>query len=206
MKYIFLHGLGQTSSSWQKTIRVMDEESEIACPDLFMLLQGREINYSNLYQVFSEYCNTYSEPINLCGLSLGGILALQYLIENPDRVHSAALIGTQYAMPKKLLKVQNMIFQIMPAPAFQKMGLDKRSVINLSASMMDLNFQQYLSNIVRPVLVLCGDKDKANLQASVKLAEMIPHAEFDVIPNAGHEINLDAPEALGAKLNAFFAR
>ena len=72
MKYIFLHGLGQTSSSWEKTIDVMDDNLDIDCPNLFTLLQGREVNYSNLYQVFSEYCKTYSKPLNICGLSLGG--------------------------------------------------------------------------------------------------------------------------------------
>lgn len=81
MKYIFLHGLGQNSSSWEKTIDVMNDNLDIDCPNLFTLLQGREVNYSNLYQVFSEYCKTYSQPLNICGLSLGGILALQYLLK-----------------------------------------------------------------------------------------------------------------------------
>lgn len=52
MKYIFLHGLGQTSSSWEKTIDVMDDNLDIDCPNLFTLLQGREVNYSNLIKCF----------------------------------------------------------------------------------------------------------------------------------------------------------
>ena len=43
MKYIFLHGLGQTSSSWEKTIDVMDDNLDIDCPNLFTLLQGSQL-------------------------------------------------------------------------------------------------------------------------------------------------------------------
>lgn len=206
MKYIFLHGLGQNSSSWEKTIDVMDDNLDIDCPNLFTLLQGRKVNYSNLYQVFSEYCKTYSQPLNICGLSLGGILALQYLIENPDRVNSVVLIGTQYAMPKKMLKFQNAIFHIMPNSTFKKMGLEKKEVINLSSSMMNLNFQQDLHKIDSSVLVICGERDKANMKASLQLKALIPNAKFNVIQNAGHEINIDAPRNLGIVLNEFFMR
>lgn len=204
MKYIFLHGLGQTSSSWEKTIDAMNGKLDIDCPDLFALLQGREVNYSNLYQAFSEYCKTYADPLNICGLSLGGILALQYVIDNSERVNSVVLIGTQYVMPKKLLGFQNAIFHIMPNSTFKKMGLEKKEVINLSRSMMNLNFKQDLHKIDCPVLVVCGEKDKANMKASLQLKTLIPNAEFTVIQKAGHEINIDAPKDLGIVLNDFF--
>lgn len=206
MKYIFLHGLGQTSSSWEKTVDVMDEKLDIDCPNLFTLLQGREINYDNLYQAFSEYCKICTEPLNLCGLSLGGILALQYVIENPNRVNSVVLIGTQYAMPKKLLKFQNAIFHVMPNSIFEQMEFEKKDVITLSSSMMNLNFQQDLYKIDCPVLVLCGEKDKANMKASMQLEALIPNAKFSVIRNAGHEINIESPKNLGIALNEFFIR
>lgn len=203
MKCILLHGLGQTSSSWKKTIDEMDGKLNIDCPNLFALLQEREINYSNLYQAFSDYCKAYSEPLDICGLSLGGILALQYGIENPGRVNSMVLIGTQYVMPEKLLKFQNAIFHIMPSSAFEKMGLQKKDVINLSSSMMNLNFQQDLHKIDCPVLIICGKKDKANMQASLQLKALIPRAKLTVIQNAGHEVNIDAPKNLGMALNDF---
>lgn len=167
---IFLHGLGQTSSSWEKTVEGIDRKSDIDCLDLFALLQGREVDYPNLYQAFSEYCKTYAEPLDLCGLSLGGILALQYVIENPDRVHSVVLIGTQYVMPEKLLKFQNLVFHIMPNKAFKTMGLKKKEVIKLSASMMKLNFQRDLCKVDCPVLVVCGEKDAANRKAVMGLS------------------------------------
>ena len=54
---------------------------------------------------------------------MGGVLALHYSIENPEKVKAAVLIGTQYKMPKGLLKFQNIAFHIMPQRMFDTMGL-----------------------------------------------------------------------------------
>ena len=91
MKTILLHGLGQTSSSWKNTINTMGKSADILCPNLFDWFEDKEVCYQVLYLAFSEYCKQFSEPVNICGLSLGGILALQYGIENPDKINSLAL-------------------------------------------------------------------------------------------------------------------
>ena len=49
------------------------------------LVHSKEVTYDNLYAAFSDYCNQYDEPIDLCGLSLGGVLALNYAIQYPKK-------------------------------------------------------------------------------------------------------------------------
>lgn len=205
MKTILLHGLGQTSSSWNNTIDAMGKSADVLCPNLFDLLDDKEICYPALYHAFSEYCNQFSEPLNICGLSLGGILALQYGIENPDKTNSMVLIATQYIMPKMLLKLQNVLFRFMPKSTFQSMGLEKSAFICLSKSMINLDFQNQLKNISCPVLVICGEKDAANKQASQKLQAQLSKAELRIIKNAGHEVNVDSPKDLGKELSNFFS-
>lgn len=204
MKNIFLHGLGQTSSSWNSTIRSMGKDTDILCPDLFDLPAGKDICYPALYHAFSEYCNQFCEPLNLCGLSLGGVLALQYGIENPDKINSMALIATQYVMPKMLLKLQNILFHFMSKDSFERIGIEKNEFIHLSKSMINLDFRNNLKNINCPVLVVCGEKDKANKQASVQLQSQLPQSKLLIIKNAGHEVNIDAPDELGKELLQFF--
>lgn len=204
MKYMFLHGLGQNALSWEDTIKSMEGRSDIVCPDLFDFLHNEEICYKNLYRGFSEYCMSFSEPIDICGLSLGGILALEYGIENPDKVNSLALIGTQYAMPKSLLRLQNMIFRMMPGKMFDQTGFGKKDFINLSKSMMDLNFEPDLKNISCPVLIVCGENDKVNKRAAIEMKEKIADSKIVFIENSGHEVNKEAPEALGKTLKLFF--
>lgn len=206
MKHIFLHGLGQTSSSWNDVVEFIENKSDTLCPDLCSLFGNNEINYQNLYKAFSAYCMEISEPLSICGLSLGGILALQYGIEHSDKVNSMVLIGTQYVMPKKLLHFQNLIFRFMPNSAFKGMGFGKNDFINLSKSMMSLDFQNSLQNLTCPVLVICGEKDGANKQAALQLKEKLPLAELSIIAKAGHEVNTEAPKQLGNEINSFFQK
>ena len=204
MKYILLHGLGQVSASWNTVIKVMDNRSDFHCPDLAGWLSTKKACYTDVYQALEKYCEQFHEPLNLCGLSLGGTLALQYGIEHPEKVNSLALIATQYKMPKRLLRIQNGIFRIMPKSSFQRVGLEKKDFINLSKSMMDLDFQHDLHKIHCRVLVICGDKDGVNKSASLQLKDQIEHAKLCIIADAGHEVNLENPAELGNVLHAFF--
>lgn len=92
----------------------------------------------------------------------------------------------------------------MPNTAFRKMGLNKKEVISLCNSMKDLNFTDNLKDIHCRTLVLCGEKDKSNQAASVKLKEQIENAEMMLISNAGHEINIDNPVQLGKTISTFY--
>ena len=72
--------------------------------------------------------------------------------------------------------------------------------------MLDLDFREDLGKVSCPVLVLCGERDKANRKAARGLQAGIPGAELAWIPGAGHEANLDAPEALAEVLRAEASR
>ena len=203
MKLILLHGLGQTSSSWDETKKVLNTSDEILCPNLYEWLYDKPVGYNTLYSELEKYCDKFDEPLNLCGLSLGGILAMQYCINHPDKVNSLILIGTQYIMPKNLLKMQNLVFRIMPYSTFEKMGFKKSDFIELCNSIVDLNFEFDLNKIKCPTLVVCGDKDKANKKAAIGLRERIKNAELVIIEKSGHEINIENPTQLGVQLNSF---
>lgn len=207
MKYILLHGLGQTGSSWEKTINAMEEEGEvrdISCPNLKHWLQDRKACYGSLYRGLEDYCGQFDEPICLGGLSLGGILAMQYGIEHPEKVKSLVLIGAQYTMPKMLLKLQNLFFHLMPEKTFQKIGFAKTDFIGLCWSMAQLEFTDDLKKIRCKVLAVCGEQDRANKDATLQLAERIQNAEVCIIEGAGHEVNTDNPKKLGEVLGRFW--
>ncbi|MGN0676428.1 MAG: alpha/beta fold hydrolase [Ruminococcus sp.] len=200
MKTILLHGLGQDSSIWNNMI---ENQENIICPNLPDFLKEKEASWNNFYNSFENYCKSIPDKINICGLSLGGILALQYGIKNPDKINSMILIGTQYTMPKMLLKIQNVIFRFMPESKFKETGFSKNDFIKLSESMMNLDFSENLKNIKFPVLVVCGEKDKPNMKASLNISKMIPDAELSIVKNSGHEVNRDNPEELKNILNRF---
>lgn len=198
--------MGQTDLDWKETVEFLGNREDIVCPNLSEWLSEREVSYFSLYKALEQYMKQQNSPVHFCGLSLGGVLALQYAIEYPQKVSSLVLIGTQYVMPKRLLQFQNVMFYLMPKSVFQKMGFQKKEFISLCHSMIQLDFTQDLRKIHCPVLVLCGEEDKVNGQASVRLAEEIESAELVLISNAGHEVNKENPKELGKILTEFYKK
>jgi pimeloyl-ACP methyl ester carboxylesterase len=119
---ILIHGLEQSAQSWNKTISYFPDKEKFHCPDLFSLSSGENNTYTAVYNRFADYCNSYGEPINLCGLSLGAILTLNYAIDYPDKVSALVLIAGRYKMPKTLLSFQNAILKF-------KKAIDKAKIL-----------------------------------------------------------------------------
>ncbi|NLZ67368.1 MAG: alpha/beta hydrolase [Clostridiaceae bacterium] len=208
MKKVFIHGLGQTPSSWDKVISQLNLNEDAICPEIAKLMKLKEnrATYSSLYSAFSNRINEEKGYLSLCGLSLGGVLALNYAIDYPEKVKSLVLIAAQYKMPKKLLKFQNAIFRFMPNSMFEKIGLKKGDFIELSKSMMELDFSAFIHKIKCPTLIIYGNKDKANMKASIELADKISDSELKVLNGIGHEVNMEAPKELAEILKDFFLR
>lgn len=204
MKYLYLHGLGQNADSWNKVTGATEVLDNSVCLDLAEMVKGKAATYSTLYSAFSEMCNEENEDIILCGLSLGGVLALNYAIDYPQKVKALVLIAAQYKMPVRLLKLQNALFRFMPQPMFRQTGFGKLDFISLCSTMAELNFSDSLNQVSCPVLVVCGEKDNTNKKASIELADMLKHSQFKEISKTGHEVNLESPEKLASLLREFY--
>ena len=203
MTTVFLHGLGQTGASWNEAIALLPNENVCLCPNLSELLVGKQATFQNLYAGFESYCDRISGTFCLCGLSLGGVLALQYAANHPQRLNSLILMGAQYRSPKLLLAIQNLIFRFMKKSNFQKLGFGKDDFIRLCATTGQVNLTAALPGIPCPALVLCGENDSPNKKAARGLSRGIPGSKLVFIPQAGHELNKDCPEKLADILQKF---
>ncbi len=202
MKHIFIHGLGQTPASWDKTINALGIE-DCVCPDLPALVRDSDKTFQSLYLAFAAYCNDFNDEVALCGLSLGAVLALNYAIDDPEKVKSLILIAPQYKMPKGMLRFQNIIFRFMPKSMFTEIGFEKNDYIALCRSMMNLDFSGPLHKIECRTLVLHGEKDSANKKAAAEIAAKIKNADLQFVAGSGHEVNVDAPEKLAEIIQTF---
>lgn len=195
--------MGQNSSSWNKTVSFLKYNINPTCLELNSFYTKGNCNYNDIYKKFCSYCNNFSESLNLCGLSLGAVLALNYAIDFPSKVKSLILIAPQYDMPKFLLKAQNLVFKFMPESQFKNIGLTKYDFITLTNSMSDIDFTRNLEKVFCPVLVLCGEKDIVNKKTAIKLTNKLSNAKFYIISNAQHEVNIDNPKELANIINEF---
>lgn len=204
MAKILIHGSGHKAASWNETISHMENSDDILCPNLVSVLKGKEANYTNLYSSFTEYCGKIDGQVHLCGISLGGILALNYALDFPEKMKTLVLIGTPYKVPKAAFALQNMIFRFLPKSVFENMAFDKKDTFALGNSMKSLDFSDIVQNIKCPALIICGKKDNANMKSAYYLAQNIKNAELKIIENAGHVVNEDAPEALAKILDEYY--
>ena len=203
---IFVHGSGHKATSWEKTISYMTNNEDIVCPNLSSILEGKEASYENLYSSFVKYCNEFDGQIHLCGLSLGGILALNFALDFPQKVKTLVLIGTPYKVPKVAFSFQNIIFRFLPKSIFETMAFDKKNTFALGDTMKNLDFSDRVKNIKCPTLILCGKKDSANMKSADYLSQSIRSAELKINENTGHVVNEENPKALADILNEYYLK
>ena len=201
---VLVHGSGHTAASWDRMISYLPGGEDIVCPNLRSLLGKKEACYGNLYASFAEYCGEIKGNLYLCGLSLGGILALNYALDHPQKVQTLILIGTPHKIPRAAFALQNILFRFLPESVFRDMAFDKKNTFLLGNSMKRLDFSSRLSGVQCPTLVLCGEKDRANLKSAHVLSQTIPNAEWKVVEHTGHVVNEENPEALAEILTEYY--
>lgn len=204
-KIILIHGSGHKAASWNETVSRLDCRGDVLCPELSSLLMGKEASYPNLCAAFGAYCAQAGGPVHLCGLSLGGILALDYTLEHPEAVKTLVLIGTPHKVPKAAFALQNVVFRLLPQSTFASMAFDKKNTFALGNSMRDLDFSGRVSAVQCPTLILCGEKDRANIQSAQFLSQNIKGAQLQLIAQTGHVVNEENPSALAERLNEFYS-
>jgi len=205
MKKILIHGSGHKADSWNKVIVYMNNE-DILCPNLSEILNGKEASYDNLYNSFVEYCNKIDGKVDLCVLSLGGILALNYAIDYPDKIEKLVLIGTPHKVPKVIFTIQNIIFKFLPKKLFETMAFNKKDTFILGNTMKNLDFSNRVQNIKCPTLIICGEKDNANIQSAHYLAENIENVKLEIMKNTGHIVNEEKPDELSKLIIDFWKK
>ena len=100
---VFIHGAGGSSTFWQEQIKGLSTRVNTLAIDL----PGRGRSHREGEQEIADYAEAVvkfiteihiPDPI-LCGLSLGGAIAQQVLLDYPDRLKAGILIGTGARMP-----------------------------------------------------------------------------------------------------------
>lgn len=172
--------------------------------------------------------------VHLCGLSLSATVAVLTYLARPARVCSLVLSGG-IAHPPPLLAIQRAVvaamperlilwllrqqlsgtIRAMPSEARAEMiaggvadfrTIGKRTYQDSLRELAHTDLRDRLPQITVPTLVLCGERDRANLPGARELAGGIVDAELRLIPNAGHFWNLEHPDLFTRTLADFVAR
>ena len=181
MPLVLLHGIGTGPDAWRPQVEAFAGEREVLTPRVPL----------DLDQAAAELDALVTEPSDLCGLSWGGLVALRYALERPRRVRTLTVCAGLAYLPRPLRALQYVV------------ALTARELAKPMREGARFDVRKEVRTLEVPTLVLCGERDRVNRGLSRKLAQLIPHARFELVPDAGHVANVDNPDAFNRLLAAF---
>ena len=164
---------------------------------------------------------------HVCGLSLGGVVAIAMHHAAHDRCASLTLADTFAVHPDGRAIYDRSIAGSADLPAMAEARVDvllrqpaypevRREVVETmsridpaayrtGAEAVWLADQSDRAEAIRvPTLIICGEEDKATPQVlSHELQSMIPGSRLEMIPCAGHLTNLEKPDAFNSIVGQF---
>jgi 3-oxoadipate enol-lactonase len=231
---VFLHGVGSDKSVWRPQLEHFSAERRTIAFDYPGYGDSdpapdgtsREKYAAAILSAMSEL---QIPRAHVCGLSLGGVVAIAMHAAAPDACASLTLADTfaqhpdghairqrslaalEHGTLRELAEARVDVLLAQPAdPAVraevvETMGRIDPAAYRIGAEAVWLADQSERAHEIRvPTLVLCGAQDHVTPPAlSHALQQLIPGARYEQIEGAGHLGNLEQPAAFNTLLGAF---
>jgi 3-oxoadipate enol-lactonase len=229
---VFLHGVGSDKSVWRLQLEHFGQERRSVAfdyPGYGDSDPAPENTTRDDYAaaIVSAMTALGIAKAHICGLSLGGVVAIAIHHLAPDICASLVLADTFASHPdghgiyeRSIAASENMrvlaegrvdVLLAQPAdPAVRSEVVETMARIDpaafrVGAEAVWLANQAERADAIRvSTLVVCGDQDRITPPAlSTSLARMIPAAHYEPIERAGHLSNLEQPQAFNTIVGAF---
>lgn len=195
MKHIvFIAGAGQDKTAWDDVIATLPGDftaHKFAATD-FVTSHSTFSITSCANRLYNYMTENHIDQAVLCGLSLGAMIATEFTTRYPERVELLVLCGSQVHPNSFLMLLQSGIIKLFPEKLLGlPPKLTKGQLLDILRASANVDFRESVKRIDAPTLIVCGAKDKPNLPAAEYLAKHIPTATLRIIPNAGHQVNMN---------------
>lgn len=232
MPIIFLHGVGSDKSVWRPQLRFFGRTRRAIAFDYPGYGDSDPApsgttrdDYASA--VISGMNELGIERANVCGLSLGGVVAIALHHADPTRCASLILADTFAAHPsgaaiyERSMAASNDLRAMAEARVDVLLGqpADRSVRHEVVETMARIDPAAYrigaeavwladqadrAAKIEVPTLVLCGSEDKVTPpDLSSALADLIPGARIETMAGAGHISNLEQPERFNEVVDEF---
>ena len=145
-------------------------------------------------------------PVHLCGLSLGGVIAIRVAALLGTQVASLTVTGTP-VVPRRDFPATLRRYRRLPGPLLPMFSdvAGRREWLRIMDELEAGDVRDYLSLITAPALVICGSRDWRAVPAACELAKGIPAGRVWVAPHQGHNWPVTSPELLSRVITGFIA-
>ena len=230
---LMLHGYGASSKVWKHQL---DEFPKLGGATIAPDLRGwgdsqkpRDPKQYRLQNYVSDVENLVEElklrKIVLAGSSMGGMIAQEFCLDNPNKVSALVLVGTRAKtrtdMPEQIQEVkeewknllretvrksfaQNVKKSLMNSALKEGQETTRACALGSLLGFRNIDFENRLREIKIPALIVFGDEDQITPTSEGKnLSEKIPRSEFEIIKGAGHLAMLEKPREFNEILRRF---
>jgi len=192
---------------WKKQLSGLSERYHVIAPDLpgFGKSPGPfslQASVDAVTDLIADY-----QPIHLCGMSLGALVAAQVAAEHPESVRRLILQGASIR-PAEHGQRAIRFFRSRPGWWYMKAASDlpdRPALLAMVNAVEEADIRGFLPRITAPTLILCGARDKECLPDAQPLADAVPHARLVVVPHTGHAMPVMAAKPFNAIVGGFLA-
>ena len=235
---VLLHGAGAGGVTWYPSIDVLAKYYQVIIPDIVGYGESDkpdDADYSRSY--FVKWLKSFLDElkiskVNLVGLSQGGAIALQFVIDNSKMVNKLVLVDAAGLGAKVSFWAMIGMLWMNNAPSTAANSFNSKYILQ-NPKNRDPNHGLYsiavlkdkggknafrkgrgtavskiseesLAQINSETLIIWGAEDKLfSVKYGEAAAETIPNAKLQVIPNAGHLPLIDNPKIFNIILTEF---
>jgi pimeloyl-ACP methyl ester carboxylesterase len=228
---LLLHGLFGALSNFSHLVEHFRKSYKVVVPILPLfdldLLHTTVGGLQKFVKRFIEFRN-YNQ-IHLLGNSLGGHVALVYVLKNPERVKSLILTGSSGLFEngmgdsypkrgdKEYIRKKTQLTFYDPAMATDELvdecfeitnnRLKVIKIISLAKSAIRNNLGDELNQIKQPTCLIWGNNDTITPPFVAKeFNKLIPNSELHFIDKCGHAPMMEVPDEFNKILGTFLSK
>lgn len=228
---LLLHGLFGALSNFQDLIEHFRKTNMVIVPLLPLLeLDLLHTSVGGLQKFVTKFIEHRSyNNIHLLGNSLGGHVALSYILKHPERVKSLILTGSSGLFEngmgdtypkrgdKEYIRKKTALTFYDPAMATDELvdevfeitnnRLKVIKIIALAKSAIRNNLGDELKEIQQPTCLIWGNDDSITPPfVGEEFRKLIPNSELHLIDKCGHAPMMETPVEFNEILDAFLAK
>ncbi len=229
---LLTHGFSATARMWDPQIEVLSARHTLILWDLrgHGLSAAPEASEAYLEREATRDMAALLDAVGadeaiIGGLSLGGYLSLAFHCDCPERTRALLIIDTgpgykrddgraawnrqANAMADSIERDGMAALTGGSAERAAAVHQDLNGVVRAGRSLLTQHSPRVIESLPTidvPSLVVVGAQDEPFLAATNYMAAKIPGAEKVIVPEAGHAVNLDQPQAFNAAVCDFLDR
>ena len=235
---LLIHGLGADLSSWKLQVEKLTSEGyRLICPDMYGHGKSGALTKAELGEWNDQLLNILNhlklDRVHICGVSMGGVIALNMASENPERLLSITvsdsfcelrtpsekILGASQILGFRIFKLLGRrVFASAMAAAYKQefareareymyrmsLAADFDQLLTARKAINKVNLLDRLRKLNLPALVVVGNCfGKSFVDSNRKIADALPGCGFAVLENAMDPSPMTNAEAFNSRLLAF---